>query len=92
MRWRFRAGSPLLAILPPIALLAFADTVLEESVKPLYAVAFLAAALAVVFVDALRRVQGWGPVWTGPVYRAPLVGYGQPRREARRRGGVGHRA
>ena len=35
----FRAGSPLLALLPPIALVAFADTVLEEFVKPVYGVA-----------------------------------------------------
>ena len=68
----FRAGSPLLALLPPIAMLAFADTVLEEFIKPLYGVVFLAAALAIVFADALRRVQGWGPVWTGPGSRARL--------------------
>ena len=68
----FRAGSPLLALLPPIVMLAFADTVLEEFVKPVYGIAFLAAALAVVFADALRRVQGWGPVWTGPGARARL--------------------
>jgi transglutaminase-like putative cysteine protease len=68
----FRAGSPLLALLPPIALLAFADTVLEEFIKPLYGIVFLAAALAIVFADALRRVQGWGPVWTGAGSRARL--------------------
>jgi transglutaminase-like putative cysteine protease len=68
----FRAGSPLLALLPPIAMLAFADTVLEEFVKPVYGVVYLAAALAIVFADALRRVQGWGPVWTGPGSRARL--------------------
>ncbi len=65
----FRAGSPLLALLPPLALLTFADTVLEEVIKPQYGVAFLVGALAVVFADALRRVQGWGPIWvtgTGP--------------------------
>ncbi len=59
----FRAGSPLLGLVPPVALVAFADTVLEEFVKPLYGVAFLAAALVVVFADGLARVQGWGPVW-----------------------------
>ena len=59
----FRAGSPLLGLVPPIALVAFADTVLEEFVKPLYGVAFLAAALLVVFADGRARVQGWGPVW-----------------------------
>ena len=68
----FRAGSPLLSLLPPIAMLAFADTVLEDLIKPQYGVAFLAAALLVVFADALRRVQGWGPVWTGPGSRARL--------------------
>ena len=60
----FRAGSPLLGLVPPVALVAFADTVLEEFVKPLYGVAFLAAALMVVFADGLARLQGWGPVWT----------------------------
>ena len=59
----FRAGSPLLGLVPPVALVAFADTVLEEFVKPLYGFAFLAAALLVVFADGLARVQGWGPVW-----------------------------
>jgi len=60
----FRAGSPLLGLIPAVALVAFADTVLEEFVKPLYGVAFLAAALLVVFADGLARVQGWGPVWS----------------------------
>ena len=60
----FRAGSPLLGLIPPVALVAFADTVLEEFVKPLYGALFLAAALLVVFADGLARVQGWGPVWS----------------------------
>jgi transglutaminase-like putative cysteine protease len=60
----FRAGSPLLGLIPPVALVAFADTVLEQFVKPLYGWAFLAAALLVVFADGLARVQGWGPVWS----------------------------
>jgi transglutaminase-like putative cysteine protease len=61
-----RAGSPLLAILPPIALVGFADTVLEDGARPFYAIVLLAAALAVVFADGLRRVRQWGPVWSGP--------------------------
>jgi transglutaminase-like putative cysteine protease len=69
----FRAGSPLLALVPPVALVAFADTVLEEFVKPQYGLLFLLAALAVVFTDGLRRVQGWGPVWTRPGGRDRLV-------------------
>ena len=55
-------GSPLLGLIPPVALVAFADTVLEEFVKPLYGVAFLVAALLVIFADGLARIQGWGPV------------------------------
>jgi transglutaminase-like putative cysteine protease len=60
-----RAGSPLLAVLPPIALVGFADTVLEDGARPIYAIVLLAAALAVVFADGLRRVRQWGPVWSG---------------------------
>lgn len=60
-----RAGSPLLAILPSVALVGFADTVLEDGARPTYAVFFLVAVLAVVFVDGLRRVREWGPVWSG---------------------------
>lgn len=58
-----RAGSPLLAVLPPVALVGFADTVLEDGARPTYALLFLAAVLAVVFVDGLRRIREWGPVW-----------------------------
>ena len=70
----FRAGSPLLALLPPVALVAFADTVLEELVRPQYGILFLLAGLAVVFSDGIRRIQGWGPVWAthgsgGHLYR-----------------------
>lgn len=66
----FRARSPLLALLPPLTLLAFADTVLEELIKPAYGLAFLGGALALVFADSLRRVQAWGPVWVGSGSRA----------------------
>jgi hypothetical protein len=62
----FRAGSPLLALVPPVALVAFADSVLDDFDKPIYGVLFLVAGLAVVFADSLRRVQGWGPVWSWP--------------------------
>ena len=62
----FRAGSPLLALLPPVALVGFADSVLEDVVRPIFGLLFLVAATAVLFADGLRRVQGWGPVWTGP--------------------------
>jgi transglutaminase-like putative cysteine protease len=58
-----RSGSPLLAVLPSVALVGFADTVLDDGARPIYAIAFLLAALSVVFVDGLRRVRQWGPVW-----------------------------
>jgi transglutaminase-like putative cysteine protease len=58
-----RAGSPLLAVLPSVALVGFADTVLADGARPAYAIVFLTAVLAVVFVDGLRRVRQWGPMW-----------------------------
>jgi hypothetical protein len=60
----FRAQSPLLSLVPPIALVVFADSVLDEFVRPLYGVVFLLAAIAVLFADSLRRIRGWGPVWS----------------------------
>jgi transglutaminase-like putative cysteine protease len=61
-----RAGSPLLAVLPPVALVGFADTVLEDGARPMYALLLLGAALLVVFTDGLRRIRQWGPVWSSP--------------------------
>jgi transglutaminase-like putative cysteine protease len=58
-----RAGSPLLAILPPVALVGFADTVMQDGARPGYAILLLGAVLLVVFVDGLRRIRQWGPVW-----------------------------
>jgi hypothetical protein len=69
----FRAGSPLLSLVPPVALVAFADSVLDGIIKPVYGVLFLIAALAVVFADSLRRIHGWGPVWSPPGARNRLL-------------------
>jgi transglutaminase-like putative cysteine protease len=69
----FRAGSPLLSLVPPVALVAFADSVLDGVIKPIYGVLFLIAALAVVFADSLRRIHGWGPVWSPPGTRNRLL-------------------
>jgi transglutaminase-like putative cysteine protease len=69
----FRAGSPLLALVPPVALIAFADSVLDGIIKPVYGILFLIAALAVVFADSLRRIHGWGPVWSPPGARNRLL-------------------
>ena len=68
----FRAGSPLLALMPPVALVGFADSVLEDIVRPIFGLLFLGSAAALLFADAMRRVQGWGPVWTAPGRNARL--------------------
>jgi len=60
----FRAQSPLLALVPPLALVVFADSVLDDLTKPIYGVLFLIAAFAVLFADSLRRIRAWGPVWS----------------------------
>jgi transglutaminase-like putative cysteine protease len=62
-----RARSPLLALLPPAALLAFGNKVLDDGARPLYVAVFLIAALSILFADSLRRVGQWGPIsmWHG---------------------------
>jgi len=50
----------------------FADSVLEDVVRPLFGLLFLVAAAMLLFADGLRRVQGWGPVWTSPGRAARL--------------------
>ena len=63
-----RAASPFLALLPPGALLAFASLVVNDGSRPAYVIAFLGAAMALLYADGLRRVGQWGPiaVWSGP--------------------------
>jgi hypothetical protein len=68
----FRAQSPLLALIPPLALIVFADSVIEEVIRPIFGVWFLLAALAVLFADSLRRIRGWGPVWSPTANRDRL--------------------
>jgi transglutaminase-like putative cysteine protease len=74
-----RAGSPILSLVPPAALVGFADHVLEGEARLILAVLFLAGALGVVFTDGVRRIREWGPVWDadGRVRR------GLPRHPAR---------
>ncbi|HEX3299284.1 MAG TPA: DUF3488 and transglutaminase-like domain-containing protein [Actinomycetota bacterium] len=69
----FRAQSPLLALVPPLALVVFADSVLDQQMKPVYGVLFLIAALAVLFADSLRRIRAWGPVWSPVAGRDRLM-------------------
>ncbi len=68
----FRAGSPVLALIPPLAVVIFADTVLDQFVRPLYGASFLAAAVLTLFADGFRRTQRWGPVWTDRSSRSRL--------------------
>jgi transglutaminase-like putative cysteine protease len=58
-----RAGGPLLAVLPSVALVGFTDTVMQDGARPGYAVVLLSAVLFVSFVDGIRRIRQWGPVW-----------------------------
>lgn len=63
-----RAGAPLLASLPCLALFTLGDTILDEGSRPAYGVAVLFGLVALLFADGLTRVESWGPlhVWTGP--------------------------
>jgi transglutaminase-like putative cysteine protease len=58
-----RAGAPLLAVLPSVALVGFTDTVMQDGARPGYAVLLLSAVLFVCFVDGMRRIGHWGPMW-----------------------------
>jgi transglutaminase-like putative cysteine protease len=57
---------------PPVALVAFADSVLEDQLRPVFGLLFLVSATAMLFADGLRRVAGWGPVWSRPGRAARL--------------------
>ncbi|MDP8956312.1 MAG: DUF3488 and transglutaminase-like domain-containing protein [Actinomycetota bacterium] len=57
-----RARSPFLAILPPGTLMAFTSLVVENPARRLYVALFLAAALALLYGDGLRRIVQWGPL------------------------------
>ncbi len=61
-----RAGSPLLAVLPPVALVGFTDTAMQDGPRFGYGLMFLMAVLAVVFGDGIRRIMQWGPLWPVP--------------------------
>jgi len=58
-----RAGAPLLAVLPSVALVGFTDTVMQDGARPGYAVVLLSAVLFVCFVDGIHRIRQWGPMW-----------------------------
>ena len=80
-----RARSPVLALLPGAALLAFAGVVTEEAARPAYAAAYLAAAVGVLFGAGLQRLSLWGPVLRRPSSR----GIDRPAARLARRLGFG---
>ena len=49
------------SLVPTLALVVFADSVLDDVTKPVYGVLFLVAALAVLFADSLRRIRAGVP-------------------------------
>jgi transglutaminase-like putative cysteine protease len=67
-----RAGSPLLALIPSVALIGFADSALEGRGAPAFAALFLIGALTVLLADGTRRVRQWGTLrpWSGPSGRS----------------------
>jgi transglutaminase-like putative cysteine protease len=79
-----RSHSAILAILPPVALVAFADMVVEDGPRPGYALAFLLSAIAVLFGAGLARLEVWGPLVRPEGARGGLGGTGIPGRWAAR--------
>ncbi len=63
----FRARSPLLALTPLAALLAFAGVVVDDGARPGYVLLFMLGALVLLFGDGMRRLGQWGPItsWRG---------------------------
>jgi transglutaminase-like putative cysteine protease len=62
-----RARSPLLAVIPPAALLAFTNLVMNDGARPVLILPFLASVMGLLFADGLWRVGQWGPItmWHG---------------------------
>jgi TgpA N-terminal domain/Transglutaminase-like superfamily len=81
-----RSHSPILALLPPAALVGFADVVVDDGARPGYALAFLLAAIAVLFGSGIARLEVWGPLipWIGATRRRVTAMGGATGRWARR--------
>jgi TgpA N-terminal domain/Transglutaminase-like superfamily len=81
-----RSHSAILALLPPAALVGFADVVVKDGARPGYAVAFLLAAIGVLFGSGLARLEVWGPLipWIGAARRRLSAMGGGTGRWARR--------
>lgn len=57
-----RAASPMLALLPPAAVIGFAGAIAEDGPRRSHVALFLAGGLAVLFGTGLARLGLWGPV------------------------------
>ncbi|MEX1047818.1 MAG: DUF3488 and transglutaminase-like domain-containing protein [Actinomycetota bacterium] len=55
-----RASRPVLALVPPAGLAAFADSAIGPVPRPSYAILLLAGAMAVVFAGNFIRILRWG--------------------------------
>jgi transglutaminase-like putative cysteine protease len=79
-----RAGSPVLALIPPAGLLGFASYLAADGPRLGFVLGFLLAALGVLLGSGLRRFRGWGPILAWPGSGSWKAATGGPGREARR--------
>jgi transglutaminase-like putative cysteine protease len=78
-----RAGSPVLALFPPAALVAFAGMVADNGPHPFRAGALLAASFVVLFGSGLDRLRLWGPILPWPGFRRWRLARGAGRHARR---------
>jgi hypothetical protein len=78
-----RAASPVLALLPPAALVAFAGMVADDGPHPIRAGALLAASFVVLFGAGLDRLRLWGPILPWPGFRRWRLARGAGRHARR---------
>jgi hypothetical protein len=78
-----RAASPVLALLPPAALVAFAGMVADDGPHPFRTGALLAASFVVLFGSGLDRLRLWGPILPWPGFRRWRLARGAGRHARR---------
>jgi transglutaminase-like putative cysteine protease len=79
-----RAGSPVLALIPPAGLLGFASYLAGGGPRLGFVLGFLLASLGVLLGSGLRRFRVWGPILAWPGSRRWRAAAGGNGREARR--------
>ncbi|HEV8572982.1 MAG TPA: transglutaminaseTgpA domain-containing protein [Actinomycetota bacterium] len=78
-----RATSPVLALFPPAALVAFAGMVADDGPHPIRAGTLLAASFVVLFGSGLDRLRLWGPILPWPGFRRWRLARGAGRHARR---------